>query len=176
MAEHSGNGLLWIPAAVTLTFRGEGDPTAATVWGANLLLALLLDLLAVGLIKGLVRRPRPVYNDSSDFLTVAFVDSFSFPSGHSSRMSMVASLALMCTPLGISRQAGLSVLTWALLVAFSRVALGRHYASDVLAGLVLGIAVSGVVSQGSFSADGFLMTGQHVAAARARIAALWAKL
>ncbi len=52
---------------------------------ANLLLGFVLDLILVGAIKGLFRRPRPVYNKEGDFVLVVSVDKFSFPSGHSSR-------------------------------------------------------------------------------------------
>ena len=52
---------------------------------ANLLLGFVLDLILVGSIKGLFRRPRPVYNKEGDFVLVVSVDKFSFPSGHSSR-------------------------------------------------------------------------------------------
>ncbi len=44
-----------------------------------------VDLALVGLLKGTVRRARPVYNLRSDFAVVVAVDHFSFPSGHSSR-------------------------------------------------------------------------------------------
>lgn len=37
------------------------------------------------MLKGTVRRARPVYNLRSDFSVVVAVDHFSFPSGHSSR-------------------------------------------------------------------------------------------
>eukprot|EP00873_Tetraselmis_striata_P038896 jgi/Tetstr1/459160/TSEL_004606.t1 len=171
--EHSGNGLIWIPAAAALTFGGQGGPSPVSVWAANLLLALLLDVAAVCLLKGIVRRARPAYNDSSDFLTVATVDSFSFPSGHSSRMSMVAGLALMAVPPS-SGLTGLLVLLWALAVALSRVVLGRHYLTDVAAGVLLGVAVTAAVSQSHFSGDELLLTEQHVAEARRAVGGMLA--
>ncbi|KAI3516795.1 hypothetical protein L1887_15836 [Cichorium endivia] len=50
----------------------------------------LLNLLLIGLIKHLVRRPHPVYNKNM-FLTFV-VDHWSFPSGHASRVCFTASL------------------------------------------------------------------------------------
>jgi len=39
----------------------------------------------VGSLKALVRRPRPLYNQSGDFVLVVAVDQYSFPSGHTAR-------------------------------------------------------------------------------------------
>ena len=79
--EHTGSGLLWLPLAVALFLA----PNACKALAANLFLGLLIDLAYVGLQKGIVRRPRPVYNNASDFLLVVKVDQYSFPSGHSAR-------------------------------------------------------------------------------------------
>ncbi|KAJ6695636.1 hypothetical protein OIU74_014699 [Salix koriyanagi] len=62
---------------------------------SSLLLGLLLDLAAVGLIKILFRRPRPPYNHLSSMSTPVSADHFSFPSGHSSRVSFVAALVFL---------------------------------------------------------------------------------
>ena len=44
--------------------------------------ALLLDLLVVGILKGTVRRPRPVHNSNEDTMVTFKIDRvFSFPSG-----------------------------------------------------------------------------------------------
>ena len=60
----------------------------------TLLAAMLLDLATVALLKALVRRPRPPYN-VPDMLVVS-VDRYSFPSGHASRTTVLAGLALGC--------------------------------------------------------------------------------
>jgi len=44
---------------------------------------------------------------------------------------------------------------WAVLVALSRVVLGRHYATDVLGGLVLGVVVTKISTSGKWSPSGF---------------------
>ena len=82
--EHTGSGLIWLPLAVAIVLAPSASQDTHAM-GANLLLGLLLDLAFVGLQKGVIRRPRPVYNNSSDFLLVVKVDQYSFPSGHAAR-------------------------------------------------------------------------------------------
>ena len=82
--EHTGSGLIWLPLAIALFLAPTASQDMHSV-AANLLLGLLLDLAYVGLQKGIIRRPRPVYNNASDFLLVVKVDQYSFPSGHAAR-------------------------------------------------------------------------------------------
>ena len=84
LLEHTGSGLIWLPLAIAIFLA----PTASQdmhVLAANVLLGLLIDLAFVGSLKGIARRPRPVYNNASDFLLVVKVDQYSFPSGHAAR-------------------------------------------------------------------------------------------
>ncbi len=84
LLEHSGSGLLWFPL-VPAVWLAPGTPPDARTCAANLFLGLLVDLAFVGTLKAVVRRARPVYNHAGDFLLVAAVDRFSFPSGHAAR-------------------------------------------------------------------------------------------
>ncbi len=89
---------------------------------------------------------------------MATVDSFSFPSGHTSRAIMVACLVAVrfwASYPGLVAMAAI----WAVLVALSRVVLGRHYATDVLGGLVLGVTVTAISTSGKWSASGFHIGG-----------------
>jgi membrane-associated phospholipid phosphatase len=90
-------------------------------------------------LKLLVHRPRP-------FLEGAFVDwsGYSFASGHTIGATLLyGQLALFVVPAIKSRHwQRLVVLAAALvvlLVGFSRIALGAHYLTDVLAAIVFGI-------------------------------------
>ncbi|KAG5249192.1 lipid phosphate phosphatase beta [Salix suchowensis] len=135
---------------------------------SSLLLGLLLDLAAVGLIKILFRRPRPPYNHISSMSTPVSADHFSFPSGHSSRVSFVAALvflykeAIEVAVVELREKGGVfgswvgeegklvdvvvvGVCAWAVVTAISRVLLGRHYFFDVFAGFCLGV-IEGVFS------------------------------
>ena len=90
-------------------------------------------------MKNLVDRARPALPDP-----VASADGFSFPSGHAqAAMVGYAVLLLVFLPAlrGVWHGLAVTVAT-AMVVAigFSRVALGVHYVSDVLAGYALGAA------------------------------------
>jgi undecaprenyl-diphosphatase len=106
--------------------------------GVVLILAYVVTDLTVALVKLLVSRPRPDAN-----LTEA--GGFSFPSGHSA-MSMVVygclAFALARTVRGFPRVAfalagGLLVVA----IGLSRIYLGVHYPSDVIAGWTTGAAI-----------------------------------
>jgi hypothetical protein len=90
--ERLGHGWLWFggPLLVLALSEDAAQRGAAT----TLLGAMLLDLATVALLKALVRRPRPPYN-LPDMLVVS-VDRYSFPSGHASRTTVLAGLALGC--------------------------------------------------------------------------------
>lgn len=130
-----------------------GDPlllTIATAAGALLLhraglrrLALLLVLSRLGAmvlsssIKLLVDRVRPLFE-----VPVATALGASFPSGHALGAAAFWSAALLVVLPLVGRAARRAALVVAVLVplavAASRVLLGVHYLSDVVAGLVLG--------------------------------------
>jgi membrane-associated phospholipid phosphatase len=90
------------------------------------------------LVKILVHRPRP-------FLTGWFVDwaGYSFASGHTIGATLLyGQIALFIVPMIKVRHwrilATSSAAVVVLLVGFSRIALGAHYLSDVLAAMVFG--------------------------------------
>lgn len=88
-------------------------------------------------LKVLVARDRPLWNDP---LTTA--GGYSFPSGHAMGVTLVVGvLAVVFLPrVSARRRRPLVALgaAWALLVAFTRLALGVHYLTDVVAGMLLG--------------------------------------
>ena len=103
-----------------------------------LLITLLVTAAVVFIIKYTLRRERP--RDPSGFVTIRY-DKYSFPSGHSARMSCLA-----VTVLYFSLPVGLLLLLLALLVAAARVLVTVHYLSDVIAGLVIGAVVAVAVA------------------------------
>jgi undecaprenyl-diphosphatase len=102
----------------------------------------LTGLVALLLYKGLkrwTRRPRPFASDLRIRAWVAPLDEFSFPSGHTLHAVGFSLVAMAHYP----------VLAWLLVpftasVAVSRVVLGLHYPSDVLAATVIGSTLAGV--------------------------------
>ena len=54
---------------------------------------IALDLAATGVFKLSFRRPRPPYNKDDQIYEAPVADKYSFPSGHTSRATMLAVLA-----------------------------------------------------------------------------------
>ncbi|XP_076898389.1 putative lipid phosphate phosphatase beta [Bidens hawaiensis] len=142
LLEISGDGRLFFPVLISILLSPlpTTHPTLLSLL-VNLLIGSVLDLILIGTIKHLVRRPRPVYNKHM-FLTFA-VDHWSFPSGHASRVCFIASLIhlssdLIQNILGVN-WLSLIVIVWAFLTSVSRVLLGRHFVFDVAAGAGLGV-------------------------------------
>ena len=69
-------------------------------------------------------------------------DSYGFPSGHvSATTAFSAGLAML---LGWKRRGWVAVIAWIGLMALSRMYLGRHFPGDVVGGVLIGLAVTGV--------------------------------
>jgi undecaprenyl-diphosphatase len=104
-----------------------------------LVAASITDELLIRLVKALVGRPRP-----SLLAPVATATGKSFPSGHTMGATVVYGAVLVLFATRRSPQVrGLAVAAWLVLVAsiaFTRLALGVHYITDVVAGFVLGCA------------------------------------
>lgn len=103
----------------------------------SVFIAFCMVLLAVIVIaiKFMVRRRRP---DGEWGAIYRNADPHSFPSGHAARAFLLAVLALALCPTWFAWALAL----WAPLVCTARVALGVHYISDMLAGMLTGIVVA----------------------------------
>jgi membrane-associated phospholipid phosphatase len=114
-------------------------------WHSAIALALVFPVTqgAVQLVKLIVERPRPAANNAS----LAEAQGFSFPSAHSATSvavyATIAFILIRASRHGHSRVAIASLAT-ALVIAigFSRVMLGAHYPTDVLAGWTVGALVA----------------------------------
>ncbi|KAG1964664.1 phospholipid phosphatase 6 [Pimephales promelas] len=133
LIEISGHGIAWLAGAAYCLYKS--DSVAGQEVMLNLLMALVLDLVLVGVVKAVVRRRRPAHNRMDMFATFS-VDRYSFPSGHATRASMCARFLL--AHLVLAAPLRVLVLLWATLVGFSRVLLGRHNVTDVVFGFFMG--------------------------------------
>lgn len=97
-----------------------------------------LAMAAIGTeaLKTIVKRPRP-YQTYNDIYPDEIDLSNSFPSGHTSVAFASATSLFLITK---KWYLGVPALAWATGVGYSRIYLGQHYPSDVLAGALVGAA------------------------------------
>lgn len=104
--------------------------------GVMCALSLVFTLVFTNLlIKPAVARIRPYEVIESLTILVSRPREYSFPSGHTSCSFAVAWVLFREFP----KRAGVPALVLAIFVGFSRLYVGVHYPSDVLAGGILGI-------------------------------------
>ena len=133
VATRMGDGWLWYVLGLALLFDG-GRQRFAAVGAAGS--AALLGILVFKALKRLSQRPRPCQLEPHCWSKVLPPDRFSFPSGH----TMTAfSIALVVSYFYPSLEGPL--LFVAASIGLSRIVLGMHFLSDVLAGMVLGVAL-----------------------------------
>lgn len=132
---HSGDSWFWLAGLALLWWLGTDYWKARAI---VMVLAILLTALVVFIVKFSVRRKRPEGEWGKFYRRT---DPHSFPSGHAVRAVMLAVVALGLGPLWL----GLVLLIWAPFVGLARVAMGVHYLSDVLAGMLLGLVIGGIV-------------------------------
>lgn len=123
-------GLLWIALSLAMLFF---KPTRRA--GALALCAMILGLIVTNLtIKPLISRPRPWLDWPIDPLVVEN-DPNSFPSGHTCAAFAAAMVWVRTLP---QKRDRVIVAVMAVLMGLSRLYVGVHYPTDVLAGAVIG--------------------------------------
>jgi undecaprenyl-diphosphatase len=129
-----GDGLLWYAMmAATLAVHGR----AGLFPVLHMVLVGVLGLAIYRVLKTRTARPRPYEVHAAIRLGTDPLDPFSFPSGHT--LHAVAFSILFAAYYPVT---GPYVLAFAALVAVSRLVLGLHYPSDVLAGAAIGATLA----------------------------------
>lgn len=128
VVSHSCDSWYWMVGLVLLWTLSASPGKTIAVTTAFVTGSLAVFVL---LVKFLIRRKRP----EGDWGQIYRVnDPHSFPSGHAARAGAIVFLAIHF----LDWWAILLVVGWAMVVAYSRVALKVHLFSDIVVGLVLG--------------------------------------
>jgi undecaprenyl-diphosphatase len=132
-----GDGVFWYSLMLALLATGGASALGAVgrMAGTGFVCTLVYKWL-----KSKTSRPRPFAVENAVRAGADPLDRFSFPSGHTLHAVAFSIVAIAYYP----------ALAWllvpfTLLVATSRVVLGLHYPSDVIAGAALGALIASVL-------------------------------
>ena len=134
LASRLGDGVGWYGLALLVL--------AVHGWVAVEPMLVMLFSGAIGVmvyltIKRCTGRLRPLHRNERIEVSVAPLDQYSFPSGHTLHATNFGIQLLAFEPLLAPL-----VVPFALLVAVSRMVLGLHYLSDVLVGAAIGASIA----------------------------------
>lgn len=134
MTDLGNMGALWIAVTVALWLRRK-----TRFAGAAASLAMLMDaVISNGLLKLWIARPRPFLAYTEITPLISPPADFSFPSGHTAFAFAVAFVIYELLP----KRYGIPALVTAAFIGISRLYLGVHYPTDVLAGMLIGFVVA----------------------------------
>jgi undecaprenyl-diphosphatase len=134
IASGLGNGIFWYLLILALPLM-----YGAAALRAAIVLALTgsLGVLIYAWLKRIFVRERPFITHAAISRAAAPLDRYSFPSGHTLHAVSFAWQACAHFP-----ELSFVLVPLAALIAASRVVLGLHYPSDVLAGALIGAALA----------------------------------
>jgi undecaprenyl-diphosphatase len=135
VASRLGDGVLWytLVALLALFFGEKGRMVALQCAVAG-----FSGLAIYRLLKNVLVRERPYMTHAAIICAGKPLDRFSFPSGHT--LHAVSFTLVICSALPFM---AVLLVPAAVLIALSRVVLGLHYPTDVLAGGLLGALIGG---------------------------------
>lgn len=142
------NKFVWFPLIVTflyVLFYKKNWKEAVLVILIMAILITICDQVASGLLKPMFQRFRPTHHP--DFMNEVKIlfdyrgGRYGFASSHASNAFGVAMFTAL---LFRNKLFSLSIFTFALLNAYSRIYLGVHFISDIVAGALIGI-IAGIL-------------------------------
>jgi undecaprenyl-diphosphatase len=131
-----GDGLFWVAVMLGIMLAERMEGLSPVI---HMAVAGGSGTLIYKTIKGKTLRPRPFEVNQVIAVGIAPLDRFSFPSGHT-----LHAVTFSLVALGYYPMLAWLLLPFTLLVAASRVVLGLHYPSDVLAGAAIGALIAQV--------------------------------
>lgn len=127
-------GWFWILLSALLLFSKKYRKIGLTG-----LIALFIGFLITNLwLKNMVMRVRPYEVIEGLQLIGRKAHDFSFPSGHSTASIAASTVFLMLMP----KKFGIAAFLLGIFICFTRLYIGIHYPTDVLAGMVIGFAAA----------------------------------
>ena len=137
--------VIWLPLILFIlyfAFRNQQLKQGMLVLGAIVLVLLLSSLISGSLFKPFFKRYRPTHHPNYKHL-VAIVNGFrggdyGFISGHATNSF---GLAFFLSLLFRSQFVTTSLMLWATLNSYSRINLGVHFISDIVAGFIIGALI-----------------------------------
>jgi undecaprenyl-diphosphatase len=133
-ATRGGDGWLWYAMGAVVLLAG-GSQRFWALGAAGL--AAALGVAAFLRLKKATGRRRPCAIEPHCWATLLPPDQFSFPSGHT-----ITAFAVSVSLSSFYPELATGLLFCALSIAASRILLGMHFLSDVLAGAAIGTAVA----------------------------------
>ena len=129
-----GNGIVWYALMLALLARYGADAAQPVL---HMIFVGVVGAAAYSMVKRGTSRPRPYRALQSIAAGARALDAYSFPSGHTLHAAAFSLVACWHYP-----ALGAVLFPFVLLTAVSRVVLGLHYPSDVLAGAALGALIA----------------------------------
>jgi undecaprenyl-diphosphatase len=133
-ATRAGDGWLWYGMGIVILFFGGADRFVAV---GSAMVTAGVGIALFRALKKLTGRRRPCMFEPHCWATLLPPDQFSFPSGHT-----ITAFAVAVTLSRFYPDLAIGLIFCAVSVATSRILLGMHFLSDVLAGAAIGTTLA----------------------------------